>query len=164
MSAADEHVPALVALLDRQYIEELLIRFTLALDAGHIRRTTDVYVDGFLVEMPAVRFRLVGSPEAWPVSPIDRTQRVDLSGLAPYAQLQHVIATPTVEIDGDRAVGRANLIAMHIHSDARPDEHFDLGGVYDFEAIRTTDGWRLAEIRLAQVWTSGSGLGPDTLA
>jgi hypothetical protein len=47
------------------------------------------------------------------------------------------------------------VIATHVRDPADPGTHWAVGGHYDFEARRTTDGWRFNAMALNATWTSG---------
>jgi hypothetical protein len=67
--------------------------------------------------------------------------------------IQHVITNPIVDLDGDRAAVRANLLVSFAHSGPADPEPFLLGEVYRFELRRSTDGWRFTSLRSTPVWT-----------
>ena len=69
---------------------------------------------------------------------------------------QHVITNVLVDLDGDRATVRANLIVTMVDRAEAPGYHFDIGERYDFEAARTPQGWRLTRVQSSPVWTTGS--------
>jgi hypothetical protein len=81
---------------------------------------------------------------------------------ARFRATHHVSSDHLVELDGDTARIRANLIAMHLWDDAHRDPHtlethFVAGGVVRGVAVRTGEGWRLSELSLRNTWRSGSG-------
>jgi 3-phenylpropionate/cinnamic acid dioxygenase small subunit len=65
---------------------------------------------------------------------------------------QHVISNVRVDVDGDRAAAGANLIVTFAGEDGAIRAQ---GERYAFEAVRGPDGWRLASIQVAPVWTTG---------
>jgi hypothetical protein len=77
---------------------------------------------------------------------------------------QHAISDVLIDLDGDRARVRANLIAtfapdrpgarLVIGDAEHPDSYLSLGEVYRFEAVRTAAGWRLARIETERKWSS----------
>jgi hypothetical protein len=151
-------------LADRAEVSELVSRYVLAVDERRVREATDLYVDGFVLDFPAAVFRLVRPDPALPAVRyhVDTPEPLqELTGHTPYSALQHMTSNVIVELSGDTAHVRANLIAAHVHE--RPDSHFDLGGIYEFDAVRTDDGWRLSRVKLSQVWTGGDAPAPDTL-
>lgn len=73
--------------------------------------------------------------------------------MAQFDRTHHVTSNHLIDLGGDRASVRANLVATHVHSAADPWVHFVLGGYYAAEAIRTPEGWRFRELALHLVWT-----------
>jgi hypothetical protein len=80
----------------------------------------------------------------------------------PAEGIQHVITNVLVDLDGDRARVRANLV-VHFAPPApaggavpAPPVQYTLGEVYRFEVVRTGSGWRFASIATEPVWASGS--------
>jgi hypothetical protein len=145
--------------LDRQAITDLVSRYGLMVDSLRFRDATDLFTDGFVFEFPTVRYALKGGRRV-DVVPAEMTSQL---GMPPYEATQHVISNVLIELDGDTATVRANLIATHVHRVAEPSSHFDLGGVYEFTVRRTDAGWRLSGVKLTQVWVAGDGPAPTTL-
>lgn len=81
---------------------------------------------------------------------------------------QHVITDLLIDLDGDRAHARANLIVAFgpVPGTADPAKPFELpvrytaGQVYDFTFVRTPEGWRFATIETTPRWTSGTPIRP----
>jgi hypothetical protein len=69
---------------------------------------------------------------------------------AQYERLQHVITNVLVDLDGERAAVRANLVVALVRDGGTPE--LMLGEVYRFQARRTGEGWRLASLRADPVW------------
>jgi 3-phenylpropionate/cinnamic acid dioxygenase small subunit len=69
---------------------------------------------------------------------------------AEYDRLQHQITNVLVDVDGDRAAVRANLLAALGRDAGRPA--LVLGAVYRFPARRTPAGWQLAGVAIEPVW------------
>lgn len=74
--------------------------------------------------------------------------------------VQHVITNLLVDVDGDQATMRANLV-VHVtqpedSAALAPQVTFSLGEVYRFEARRTEDGWRLSRVETVPVWVAGA--------
>jgi 3-phenylpropionate/cinnamic acid dioxygenase small subunit len=69
-------------------------------------------------------------------------------------RIQHVISDVLIDLDGDRAAVRANLIATFVRRDTASRPHMTLGEIYRFGARRTPDGWRLASVETQPVWAA----------
>jgi SnoaL-like domain len=54
-----------------------------------------------------------------------------------------MLSEPTIEVDGDRAIGRWNLLVYSTHG----DRSILTGGTHHDEYVRTSEGWRIARTR-----------------
>jgi hypothetical protein len=70
--------------------------------------------------------------------------------------LQHVITNVLVDLDGDRADVRANLIVTFVPDADTPASRVARGERYRFEAVRTPQGWRLSRVEVSPVWSSAA--------
>ncbi|MFC4054504.1 nuclear transport factor 2 family protein [Actinomadura syzygii] len=61
---------------------------------------------------------------------------------------QHFITNKLVELDGDRAVVRANLLVVF----ANEGGPRLLGERYEIGAVRAADGWRISRVQIRPVW------------
>jgi SnoaL-like domain len=69
---------------------------------------------------------------------------------------QHVITNVVVDLDGDRATARANLLVTFAPEGPPAEPLFQLGERYRFEARRTQDGWRLSAVEIRPLWRTAS--------
>jgi hypothetical protein len=81
-----------------------------------------------------------------------------------FRATQHLPSGYVVDVAGDDATLRANVMAMHLWADGYGDpnaldRHFVGGVVLRASARRTADGWRLTNLGGHNVWRGGSGLG-----
>jgi hypothetical protein len=67
--------------------------------------------------------------------------------------VQHIITNTLVELDGDRASVRANLLVSFAHAGAADPTPFLLGEVYRFELQRIGEEWRIATLHSTPVWS-----------
>ncbi|MFE7312139.1 nuclear transport factor 2 family protein [Streptomyces sp. NPDC057555] len=84
--------------------------------------------------------------------------------MAKFARTQHLGANCLIGLDGDRATVRWNALMTHVHlpstqaaRGAEPGGHFDVGGTFTGEVVRTADGWRFRRLEIRAVWTNGQG-------
>jgi len=140
-------------LVDRNDITDLVHRLGAALDDGHFDELRSLLVDEVTVRTPG---GTAGGRDAV-VAQASRNHRPD-------RPIQHVITNVLIDLDGDRAHVRANLVvafgplASTLRA-ARPLERpveYTSGQVYGFDLSRTPDGWRFAAIDTTAVWTSGT--------
>lgn len=80
-----------------------------------------------------------------------------------FRAMQHVTSDHIIDLEGDIARLRANMIAMHLWSEEESDPrslqtHFVAGGVFEAAAVRTADGWRFKELKSRITWRTGSGM------
>ena len=67
----------------------------------------------------------------------------------------HISTNAHVELDGDRAHLRAQLLVLHVHPESTPPEPYVIANVFEADALRTVDGWRFRTLNLRPVWSSG---------
>jgi len=151
----------LSVLEDRTAIGDLIDRFSRDLDeftaAG---RPFDVgWVRRYFAEDARVAYPPGSAVGAGPIAEL-----IDGRGMAPFRRTHHVTTNYVVDLDGDRAGVRVNLIATHVLDDP-PEARFTVGDYYDGELARTDEGWRFTHQALHVTWTDGpppgSGTGGD---
>jgi hypothetical protein len=74
--------------------------------------------------------------------------------LTTFRVFVHLFGNFQIELDSDRATARTNASIACVIDEARPHEHFDNGGSYDWELRRTAEGWRVSRVKLTVVWLS----------
>jgi hypothetical protein len=67
--------------------------------------------------------------------------------------IQHLITNMLIELDGDQAAVRANLLVSFAKNGVGDPAPFLLGEVYRFNLARTPTGWRITRLTSAPVWT-----------
>jgi len=130
-------------LQDRAEIEDLVHRLGACLDE---RRFDDL--GGILVEDATARTPggLAEGRDAMVVQ-AERNHPVE-------DRIQHVISDVLIDLDGDDATVRANLVATFIRADTATHPHMVLGEVYRLRVRRTADGWRLSSVETQPVWAT----------
>jgi hypothetical protein len=123
-------------LTDRREIADLVSRLGLWLDEGRFDEAPTILTDDVTVDTPG------GQAEG--IERVIAQARRNHQ----YDGLQHVITNVLVDLEGDHADVRANLVASFV-DDARVEQH---GERYRFEAVRTADGWRLSRVQVTPVW------------
>jgi SnoaL-like protein len=125
-------------LTDRREIADLVSRLGLWLDEGRFDEAPSILTDDVTVDTPG------GQAEG--IERVIAQARRNHQ----YDGLQHVISNVLIDLDGDRAAVRANLVASFVDG-AAVEQH---GERYRFEAARTADGWRLSRVEVRPVWIS----------
>jgi len=145
-------------LVDRALISELLFSFAQALDTKNV----DAYVNNFakdgVLELPDP----ASSTGEVLIIPRNRLEEFVRRGIATaYRATHHISANHQITIAGDTAMSRSYLQAVHVG--ATPLDHWDAGGWYDCNYIRTPDGWKFTHVKLTAVWLTGTpgGIKPE---
>ena len=130
-------------LVDRARISELLHRYAFDIDTRSWDSWKKLFLPDVIGEYPAVTYR--GRDELTAgISRIDR-----------WAATQHLSTNHQIEIDGDRARSVSYLQAVHVPQAGAKHEHYDMGGWYLHEFVRTPAGWRISRLKLVQSWSLG---------
>jgi ketosteroid isomerase-like protein len=77
-----------------------------------------------------------------------------------FEATQHLLTGHHVDVDGDTAAVRANLVAIHIWNDhpveaTMLDRSFTAGGVITADLRRFPDGWRISKTENRVIWRAG---------
>ena len=76
--------------------------------------------------------------------------------LSPLTSSQHINGNQWAEIEGDLAKAGC-YFTVHMHKEGLANgEHFEMGGRYDDELIRTSDGWRFSKRTITILWSDGN--------
>ncbi len=129
-------------MLDRLAVADVIVRYGSSLDENDWPRLATCFV-------PDVTSILAGGP---PIEGYEDLQAAVRFALGAYERTQHHIADQEVEVDGDAATLRANLIATHVHDGTT----FVVGGVYRERLVRTPEGWRICHHELEALWMEGT--------
>jgi 3-phenylpropionate/cinnamic acid dioxygenase small subunit len=138
-TGVERQVTELVA---RNAITELVYRLGVALDDGRFDELRSIFTEDSTASTPG------GSVEG-----IDALIAQASRNHSRERRNHHVITNVLIDLDGERADVRANLVVTFAR-DAVP--YFTLGEVYRFDARRTPDGWRLSRVESTPVWSTGS--------
>jgi hypothetical protein len=134
----------LEAIADRLEIDDLLTRYTVAIDS----KTFDLLDDVFTPDA-----RLDYTSSGGLVGQYPDVKKWLSEVLQYFPAYQHYVTNPTVIIDGDRATS----VAKFYNPMRSIDGHsmFYVGGEYRDVMVRTADGWRIAERVEVSIWTDG---------
>ncbi|MGQ4617094.1 nuclear transport factor 2 family protein [Nocardia sp. R7R-8] len=135
-------------LLDRRQITALVDRLGRALDEGRFDDLRAIYTSDATATTPG------GTAEGRDAL-IAQASRNHPERL----RIQHVIGNVLIDLRGDTAEVRANLIATFALAGSAgtvPQPVYTLGEVYRFDAIRTGEGWRLSRVETTPIWSTGT--------
>lgn len=131
-------------LLDRSAITDLVYRLGLWLDDRQFERAGEIFTEDAEVESPGGVARGLAQ----------LTEQARRNHMA-FAQTHHVTTNILIDLRGDRADIRANLIATMVHRAEKGSPFYQLGERYEFAAARTDAGWRFTRVKFTPVWTVG---------
>jgi hypothetical protein len=139
-------------LVDRTEIGDLVFRLGVVLDEGRFDEMPDLFVEDATARTPGG----VATGREAVIAQAKKNHRPD-------QHIQHLVSNVLVDVDvdGDRAKVRANLVVHFAPSeptgaDPAPHVQYILGEVYHLDAQRGADGWRLARVETIPVWMSGT--------
>ncbi|MCY3861655.1 MAG: nuclear transport factor 2 family protein [bacterium] len=120
---------------DELAIRNIVARLAMLSDGGDLEEYVDLFTDDARWDMPGGELQgrdnlLAGAIE-----------RRAAGTVGPGSNTRHVIATQTVEVDGDEAVSDA-YFQFWVHTATEPS--IALFGTYQDRLVRTGDGWKLA--------------------
>ncbi len=141
------------SLIDRSDITDLVFRLGVVLDEGRFDEMPDLLVDEVTARTP-------GGVAAGRDAVIAQARK----NHRPEQRVQHLVSNVLVDVDvdGDRATVRANLVVHFAAAeptttgDPAPPVQYNLGEVYGFEVVRTAAGWRFRRVETIPVWMSGT--------
>ena len=133
----------LQSLADRAELTDLVHRLTAALDEHRFDDLRALLIEDSTAQTPG---GLAQGREAV-IAQATRNHQV-------YDRLQHLLSGVLVDLDGDRAEIRANLVGVFGNAPADQPARA-IGAVYRFETVRTRDGWRIASVDVRLVWRQG---------
>lgn len=125
-------------------IQQVLVRYTLALDTGRADLLAECFAEGAQVQLSDV----------YVMSAADFVKTAG-QGLERFGATQHILGLPAIHVQGDKAWSRCYFFAQHMRADMNPPA-FLIGGWHDDELIRTENGWRITRRRGVPLWGDGN--------
>jgi ketosteroid isomerase-like protein len=65
---------------------------------------------------------------------------------------QHIISNVLIDLDGDTASARADVVATFIAKDDPDARRSSVAGSYAYILVRTGAGWRVSELSMKPLW------------
>ena len=139
MAAVNQEIP------DKQHIRELQNRYSYAIDSGQYHKLDDMFT-------PDATYHFVtGSTDN-----LEALKNTIRDALQPLTSSQHINGNQWAEITGDHATAGC-YFTVHMFKEGVADgEHFEMGGRYDDELLRTPDGWRFTNRTITIMWSDGN--------
>ena len=139
MAAVNQEIP------DKQHIRELQNRYSYAIDSGQYDKLDDMFT-------PDATYHFVTGF----TDNIEALKKTIQDALQPLTSSQHINGNQWAEIEGDRATAGC-YFTVHMFKEGVADgEHFEMGGRYDDELLRTPNGWRFTSRTITILWSDGN--------
>jgi hypothetical protein len=137
--------------VDRVEIQELMARYTTAVDARRWKLLDEVFISGAVVDF----LPNGGIKDEYPA--IGKWLEEVMGHFAAY---QHYLGNFSIDVDGDAATARFYVFTQMISIVDARDEMMSDGGFYDASFVRTDDGWRVSQLSGGLVWWQASEESP----
>jgi SnoaL-like domain len=134
-------------LRDRLEIDDLLTRYTRAVDSGDWERLDDVFTSDARIDYTETGGIAGTYPEIKAWLP---------TVLKLFPRRQHIVMQREVTIDGDTASVVAYFLnPMVFAAPGGAEQLWEFGGLYHHSLVRTKTGWRSRELREELIWKRG---------
>jgi len=136
---------------DRQAVEDVLLRYTWALDTHQWDELRSVFTDDAMADYSDPKLGQRPMREI-----IDLFMELSSGGIIRSAQ--HYVTNQLVtKVDEDTAHSRAFYLCMWVLEPGTPDGDITfLGGKYDLDVVRTPSGWKLKRMHAVVEWDHGN--------
>lgn len=135
-------------LLHRAAIDDLLTRYTIAVDDENYDLLDTVFTSDAVLD-----YSSAGGPRA-PYPEVKQWLREGLNACHPVRQ--HIIAQKQVNITGETAIVRAYFFNPFTFLQADGNPSYSLGGgYYNHKLVLGSEGWRSVELYELRVWRQG---------
>ena len=130
---------------DRSDIIDLAVRYAWALDSKNLDELRDVFTPNATATMRGVRCDGVDEIIARVAGAVLRLDHT-----------QHLVGNHQVTVTGDTGTHRCQLQSQHVLVGCDGGDNFIIGGYYEDDVVRTTEGWRITHRLMEQTWTEGN--------
>jgi hypothetical protein len=132
---------------DRVAIQDVMARYTFAVDQKRWDYFDEVFVDGAVVDFEPNG----GVKESYPA--IGEYLKTAMSA---FTASQHYLSNFVTDVHGDEATSRFYVFTQMITAADGAEDVLSDGGYYDATFVRTDRGWRVQRMRGGIVWWAGS--------
>jgi ketosteroid isomerase-like protein len=133
-------VNSLQELIDHNEIQSQIIRIAAMLDNHDFPTATSIFTDDVAIETPGGTASGVGAATA-------QAKR----NHAKFTT-QHLISNVLIDLAGDAAQARADVLATFIAKDDPSKSRSSVSGSYSYGFTRTDEGWRVSELKMRPLW------------
>ncbi len=136
-------------LLDRAEISDVFHRYALGVDMRDWEMFRGCFTDDVEADFTSIWPGLVvkGADE-W----VERAENL----IEGFDATQHIITNHTHDIRGDTAKSTSYLHAQHVVRTPMGNDENVLAGYYQYEMVRTDQGWKIQKYSLTVTWATGN--------
>ena len=139
-------------LADRAQINDLMLSFARALDS----RDATAYANNFTADGVVIVHDPSDLTNIITLHKADMPAALQYSLWDVFTATHHIMTNTQIYITGNTATARVYLHAAHVR-DNNPNDHWDAGGWYDCNYVRTRLGWKFTRVEMtAVVWAGPS--------
>lgn len=137
---------------DRLEIEDVLTRYTRAIDTGQWDRLDTVFLPDAAIDYT----QSGGIAESYPVVKAWLAENLPI-----FPKRMHTLGQIEIRYDGDAAGGDEADVSAYFHNPMLlstgdgAEMLVEFGGIYHHRMVRTADGWRSRELLEELVWKRG---------
>lgn len=124
---------------DRQAIIDLTIAYCRVLDTGDFSGLRNLFT-------PDATAELGGSGQTG----FDEIRERLATALQPFVRWEHAVDDHDVSIDGDVAIARCAVHAVHVRPEGESPRNYIADGTYEDRLTRTANGWRITHRSLVK--------------
>jgi hypothetical protein len=134
-------------LLDQRALDDLIYTQAMALDGQDWKTYRSCFADEINFDFSEHVERAVGQNIGVATDP-DEWVRNSASVIPGFDSTMHAISNPVHVVKGDTASSRCYITADHFLNDIGGERSTTSSGIYTFDSIRTSDGWKIKNWRL----------------
>jgi 3-phenylpropionate/cinnamic acid dioxygenase small subunit len=127
---------------DRFAVEDVIVRYATAMDS----RDWDLFRSCFVPDAH-ISFDRFGEFTGRDALVERLAPRLEI-----FEVLQHFVSNFVIADDDAVVTARTNFVSHHVPKQGGPYTH---GGTFDFELVRTTEGWQITSHVVRLLWTAG---------
>ena len=136
---------SMLEIIDKQHIQELQNHYSYSIDSGKYDNLDEMFTPNAIYNF------ITGFTDN-----LEALKQTIREALEPLKTSQHINGNQWAEIEGDFAKAGC-YFTVHMHREGLADgEHFEMGGRYDDEHTRTSDGWRFSKRTITILWSDGN--------
>jgi len=131
---------------DRQAIRDLQNDYAFSIDTGDYDRLDEIFTRDVVADYGAAGY----------LEGVQAVKDACRQALEPLTAVQHINGNHIVRIDGDTATASCYFHVHQHREDTDGGDHFEMGGRYDDELVRSPAGWRIRRRTLTIIWSEGN--------